>query len=42
MSIINSEIQKLKCKKVIVNTDKRTGMTFLGYFPEVTKMAATG
>ena len=28
-SIINSEIQKLKCKKVIVNIDKRTRMTFL-------------
>ena len=28
MSIINSEIQKLKGKKVIVNTDKRTVMTF--------------
>ena len=25
MSIINSEIQKLKSKKVIVNTDRRTG-----------------
>ena len=25
MSIINSEIQKLKSRKVIVNTDKRTG-----------------
>ena len=25
MSIINSEIQKLKSEKVIVNTDKRTG-----------------
>ena len=40
--IINSEIRKLKSLKVIVNTDKRTGITFLSYLPEVKKMAATG
>ena len=32
MSIINSEIQKLKSKKVIVNTDKRTGDYISGVF----------
>ena len=42
MSIINSEIQKLKSKKVIVNTDKKQWVTFLAYLPEVKKMAATG
>ena len=33
MSIINSE--SIKTKNVIVNTDKRTGITFLVYLPEV-------
>ena len=32
MSIINSEIQKLESKKVIVNTDKRTGDSISGVF----------
>ena len=32
MSIINSEIQKLKNKKSIVNTDKRTGDYISGIF----------
>ena len=32
MSIINSEIQKLESKKVIVNTDKRTGDYISGVF----------
>ena len=32
MSIINSEIQKLKSKKAIVNTDKRTGDYISGIF----------
>ena len=32
MSIINSEIQKLKSKTVIVNTDKRTGDYISGVF----------
>ena len=32
MSIINSEIQKLKSKKVIINTDKRTGDYISGVF----------
>ena len=32
MSIINSEIQKLKSRKVIVNTDKRTGDYISGVF----------
>ena len=32
MSIINSEVQKLKNKKVIVNTDKRTGDCISGVF----------
>ena len=32
MSIINSEVQKLKNKKVIVNTDKRTGDYISGVF----------
>ena len=42
MSIINSEVQKLKSKKVIVNKDKEQGITFLVYLPEVKKMVATG
>ena len=42
MSIINSEIQKLKSKKVIVNTDKVAGDYISGVFPEVKKMAVTG
>ena len=32
MKIINSENQKLKSKKVIVNTDKRTGDYISGVF----------
>ena len=32
MNIINSEIQKLKSKNVIVNTDKRTGDYIAGDF----------
>ena len=32
ISIINSEIQKLKSKKVIVNTDKKTGDYISGVF----------
>ena len=32
MSFINSEIQKLKSKKVIVNTDKTTGDYISGVF----------
>ena len=32
MSIINSEIKKIKSKKVIVNTDKRTGDYISGVF----------
>ena len=37
MSIINSEIQKLKSKKVIVNTDKRTGDYICGVFSKSEK-----
>ena len=32
MSIVNSEIQKFKSKKIIVNTDKRTGDYISGVF----------
>ena len=32
MNIINSETEKLKSKKVIVNTDKRTGDYISGVF----------
>ena len=32
MRIINSEIQKLKSKKVSVNTDKRTGLDFWCFY----------
>ena len=37
LSIINSEIQKLKSKKVIVNTDKRTGDYICGIFTKSEK-----
>ena len=37
MSIINSEIQKLKSKKVIVNTDKGTGDYISGIFTRIKK-----
>ena len=42
MSLINTEIQKFKSKKVIVNTDKTTGIGFPVILPEETKMSATG
>ena len=43
MSIIKSEIQKLKSKKVIVNADKKKqGISFLVVLPEVKEMAVTG
>ena len=41
MSIMNSEIQKLKSKKFIVNTDKEQGITFLVFLPDVKKRATT-
>ena len=42
MSIIKSEIQKLKSKKVIVNADKKNGITFQVALPEVKEMTVTG